>query len=113
MRLTVTDEDGFTSEAAAACEKLPSRDPARGRLRFGEAPGRARGHSYSTPFGGTGMFFAGSSRVLALTRVTRWGLAMERRNIPLPRQAAPGGADLCSAGAEWSCGPCFMLGAVV
>ncbi len=31
VRLTLTDEDGFTGEAAAACEKLPSRDPVRGK----------------------------------------------------------------------------------
>ncbi len=31
VRLTLTDEDGFTGDAQAACEKLPSRDPARGK----------------------------------------------------------------------------------
>jgi hypothetical protein len=31
VRLTLTDEDGFTGDAAAACEKLPSRDPVRGK----------------------------------------------------------------------------------
>ncbi|HEY0884570.1 MAG TPA: U32 family peptidase, partial [Ramlibacter sp.] len=31
VRLSLTDEDGFAGEAAAACEKLPSRDPARGK----------------------------------------------------------------------------------
>ena len=31
VRLSLTDEDGFTGESAAACEKLPARDPARGK----------------------------------------------------------------------------------
>lgn len=31
VRLGLTDEDGFNAEATAACEKLPSRDPARGK----------------------------------------------------------------------------------
>ena len=42
VRLTLTDEDGFTGAAAAACEKQPAHDPIRGKaalrdhlVRFG------------------------------------------------------------------------------